>query len=307
MSLIEGFFNVDKDNLGNLSSIFKRKIATLRTESDYIDLLSKICTYGTIYRNFPSIDSETILYYEDWETRFFHIIEATQTTTVIPLVIFLKKIIKNQEILKKCFYILEILILCNDETKSYSRFFVKIIEGIVANSLEEQDLPNYIKVETIKTYQSCFTGIKDWLNHIGNRDARLILFWIEAWREYCQKDFKDKVGLQYIFTLEHLMPQSWKENWSEMAQDDDEAERLIYQIGNMTLLKGSLNKTLKNSNWDKKLNGDGKARNYIRNNADLLITRELLDISKWDSNAIEKRTEKLYSDFLKVWDLGLFK
>lgn len=132
----------------------------------------------------------------------------------------------------------------------------------------------------------------------------MILFWIELYREDKEKDYKDKtIGLQYVYQLEHLMPQSWQENWADIGIDDDNANRLIYQIGNMTLLKGGLNKSLKNKGWNLKLNGDGKARNYIEKNVDLLITRELLDKTQWNATEIENRTENLIKEFFKIWNI----
>lgn len=130
------------------------------------------------------------------------------------------------------------------------------------------------------------------------------MFWIELYREDKEKDYKDKtIGLQYVYQLEHLMPQSWQENWADIGIDDDNANRLIYQIGNMTLLKGGLNKSLKNKGWNLKLNGDGKARNYIEKNVDLLITRELLDKTQWNATEIENRTENLIKEFFKIWNI----
>ena len=132
----------------------------------------------------------------------------------------------------------------------------------------------------------------------------MLLFWIELYREDKEKDYKDKtIGLQYVYQLEHLMPQEWQTNWVNIGKDDENAERLIYQIGNMTLLKGGLNKSLKNKSWNIKLNGDGRARNYIKKNVDLLITRELLDKIEWNATEIETRTKNLIKDFFEIWDI----
>ncbi|WP_417935359.1 HNH endonuclease family protein [Helicobacter himalayensis] len=59
--------------------------------------------------------------------------------------------------------------------------------------------------------------------------------------------------LSYQWSLEHLMPQSWEKHWKAFVKDESHAEDLIYQIGNMTLLKGSLNSTIKNATWQIKL------------------------------------------------------
>ncbi|MBD5164921.1 HNH endonuclease family protein, partial [Helicobacter sp.] len=151
-------------------------------------------------------------------------------------------------------------------------------------------------------------NVKGWLNSIGNQDAKLILFWIELYREFKDKDYKDRsVGLHYEYQLEHLMPQSWQKYWGDIADTEKDAEALIYQIGNMTLLKGKLNNEIKNREWLIKLNGDGKARNYISKNADLCINKELLKKEKWNKKEIEKRTQQFIDDFFQIWDINCFE
>lgn len=102
------------------------------------------------------------------------------------------------------------------------------------------------------------------------------------------------------------MPQSWQESWSEIDINDNIAGQLIYQIGNMTLVKGALNTSLRNKSWKEKLSGNGKARNFLKKNAGLLITRELFDYDTWDKEKIEKRTEELLNDFLQIWRIDIF-
>ncbi len=116
-------------------------------------------------------------------------------------------------------------------------------------------------------------------------------------------DKQDITKLSYEYTLEHLMPQSWKEHWSKVGESDENAKKLIYQIGNMTLLKGALNDTIQNQSWKIKLNGDGSRKNHIRNYADLLITRELLNEQEWNKCTIRERTGRLIKEFFKVWNL----
>ncbi|HEB9289408.1 TPA: HNH endonuclease [Campylobacter coli] len=277
-------------------------------ENELENLLSELKYYAEIYRNFPNINKETVFKYENYELRFFHIISIYNTNTIIPLILFLKKILnKKKHIYKECLYLLEILILLNPETKDYNKFFSKIIKKI--QNSNNDNIVNIIKIESYDRYGKYFdkNEVKNWLSDIYNKDANFILFWIELYRQYKNKDYKDNtLGLNYDYTLEHLLPKSWQKHWSNIIKDEKEAEELIYQIGNMTLLKGKLNSSLQNMNWQAKLNGDGKARNYISKNADLLINKELLDKKLWNKNEIENRTKKLMNDFFKIWNVNLF-
>lgn len=302
-AVMEGFFNPDKHRIEELSLLYKEQMKNKDTK-ELKDFLSRIYQIADVYYKIPRFSNETLIEY-DWKIRFYHIIDKTDTNTVLPLILFLiDKLKSNENLLKECFYILELLILCNADTKDYNKFFAKLIRDISKKSAN--DYPSIIKKEIIDKYGSAFNAktIEEWLNYIDNGDAKLLLFWIELYREDKEKDYKDKtIGLQYVYQLEHLMPQEWQTNWVNIGKDDENAERLIYQIGNMTLLKGGLNKSLKNKSWNIKLNGDGRARNYIKKNVDLLITRELLDKIEWNATEIETRTKNLIKDFFEIWDI----
>lgn len=307
-AIIKDIFNTERHNLSNLSNLYKKHIENLN-ENDLKELLKELKDYAKIYRNFPVINNkETIFKYENYELRFFHIIHIYKTNTVLSLILFLKKILNNKEnIYKECLYLLEILILCNPETKDYNKFFSKIMKKIQKTNIDS--ILNIIKVEIYDRYGKYFNKdeIKNWLSYIDNKDATLILFWIELYRQEQNKDYKDKTsGLNYVYTLEHLLPQSWQEHWNEIIKNEKEAEEFIYQIGNMTLLKGKLNSSLQNMNWQTKLNGDGKSKNYISKNADLLINKELLDKKSWTKDEVEKRTTKFINDFFEIWNVDLF-
>ncbi|EAL5740227.1 DUF262 domain-containing protein [Campylobacter lari] len=305
-AIIKDIFNTEVHNLSNLSDLYKKHIENLN-ENDLKELLKELKDYARIYRNFPDINKTTVLKYENYELRFFHIISVYNTNTVMPLILFLKKILsQNENIYKECLYLLEMLILLNPETKDYNKFFSKIIKKIQNSNID--NIINIIKFESYDRYGKYFNKneVRNWLYCIKNKDANFILFWIELYRQYKNKDYKDNtLGLNYVYTLEHLLPQSWKEHWNDII-NDDEAEEIIYQIGNMTLLKGSLNSSLRNMNWQAKLNGDGKAKNYIRKNADLLINKELLNKELWNKDEIKSRTEEFVNEFFEIWNVELF-
>ncbi len=311
-AVMKNFFNPDIHRMENLSSVYKDKIKSFNAE-ELKDFLSKICNVAKEYYKLPRFNKKTLINYE-WQIRFFHIIDKTNTNTVLPLILFLNDKLKdNKERLKKCFYMLEILILVNTKKKDYNKFFARLIRDISNNN--NLDIVNYIKQEIYEKYNKYLEpkSIKNKLYKIENNDAKLILFWIELYLECKEQNFKDKtIGLQYVYTLEHLMPQKWKSHWQNIIDSNgkiltnEKANELIYQIGNMTLIKGGLNASIKNAEWNKKLNGDGKVKNYIRKNAELLINKELLDKKQWGEDNITNRTTEIIKTFYCIWDLEIF-
>ena len=74
----------------------------------------------------------------------------------------------------------------------------------------------------------------------------------------------------------------------------------------MTLLKGRFNTALQNAAWTDKLNGNNKYKHYIKKYADLIINKELLNITQWNKATIEQRTVKIINDFYKIWNVNIF-
>jgi hypothetical protein len=156
------------------------------------------------------------------------------------------------------------------------------------------------------------------LNSIVNKNATLLLFWIELYRR--ANDSKQSVKeLKYNYSLEHILPQKWEEYWSDVPVvdsssniiDDTElakSERysMIYSIGNMTLLNSSLNTSLRNYEFSRKIEGEGRKKG-IRHYADLGITRfDILDVydsgdQVWNEAKISKRTANLANSILTIW------
>ena len=115
------------------------------------------------------------------------------------------------------------------------------------------------------------------------------------------------------------MPQKWEEYWANVPVVGDDGNiitdseaakqyryRAIYSIGNMTLLKSSLNTALRNYEFKRKIEGEGRKRG-IKHYAELGITK--LDIVApfdsgdviWDETKIRERNNQIVNDVLKIW------
>lgn len=307
-AIIEGFFDPNKHNLQNISSLYKEHTKDFN-EEELEEFFKKISKFSKKYRNFPIYDKESSFCFEKWEDRFFHIMEQTKTNTILPLILKLKDMLENEnETLEKCLKILEILIICNKENKNYNKFFVEVVRDLPK---ENSKIADYLKNKISNSFELNKKYVENSLKYINNNNtAKIILFWIELHKEYKLKDVKDKTELKYIYTLEHLMPQKWQEHWKEVGKNSDNAKKLIYQIGNMTLLKNKLNATIQNKSWKTKLNGDEngdkKVKHAIKNNSNLLINKELINEKYWNEDTITKRTELLTKEFFEIWNIDIF-
>lgn len=103
--------------------------------------------------------------------------------------------------------------------------------------------------------------------------------------------------------IEHLMPISWENNnhWplTVLSEQEDATERrnsLIHTLGNLTLVNGSLNSSMKNGPWHLK-------REAISQSDNLFINKKLLDDAPdvWDEEQIIKRGEWMAEIILNIW------
>lgn len=308
-AIIYDFFDSDKDTLEQLSYLYKKQIEQYNenNKEELESLLSKIKETAEIYQSFPHFyDKDTSLCFANNEQRLFHILHITDTSTIMPLILALKLKIKDEVMLKSCLKLLEIFILtawlCDKNAKSYNKLFAHITQNF-DKAQPLQSLRDELK-NHFPTKDDIQKHLRSQDTQLSNKKAGLILFWIELYRRDNNK--QDSKDLAYKWTLEHLMPQSYKQHWGEIAKDEEHAESLIYQIGNMTLLNGSLNKAIKNAAWEIKLKGDDTRTHCIKKCGDLLITKELFDEEIWNEDSIKKRTQKLTEEFFNIWDIESF-
>lgn len=309
ISVIKGFFDPDKHTLSDLSNLYKAYILKI-TKGDLELFIKEISKYAKLYREKILVfNGSTLFNYQDNYSRLFHILSVCEISTFHPYILSLfYKYDGDESKLGVELQKLETLVIrrmiTKSETKSYNKMCKEFIKdnSTVDNRLAEQTKEN----------------IKNGLLTIPNKYATLLLFWVELFRR--AKDSKQSVKeLKFNYSLEHILPQKWEEYWSavdvidnsgNIITDREVAKRerytKIYSIGNMTLLNSSLNTSLRNYDFSRKIEGEGRKRG-IRHYADLGITRfDILDKydngdNIWNEQKINERTADLAYDILTIW------
>ncbi|MFH5822298.1 DUF262 domain-containing protein [Georgenia sp. AZ-5] len=102
-------------------------------------------------------------------------------------------------------------------------------------------------------------------------------------------------------TIEHVMPRQWEKHWPVTADDpaarlaaEQDRERHINRIGNLTLITGKLNPSLSNREWSVKAPALDK-------HSKLELSREIVGLTTWDEAAIDRRSERLARAACAVW------
>ena len=97
-----------------------------------------------------------------------------------------------------------------------------------------------------------------------------------------------------IYTIEHILPESADENWGEFT--DEEVNRSVYRLGNLTLL-------------EKKLNGDAGVLPFtdkleIFNKSNSKLTNVISEhYETWNEDKISSRQKQLAKEAKSIWRL----
>ena len=125
----------------------------------------------------------------------------------------------------------------------------------------------------------------------------------------------EQVTVEGPLSVEHLLPQSWREHWplpdgsrgltneelSVAGGDDPRAEatrkrtQLLHTIGNLTILPPGTNSWVSNAGWEEK-RPKILSKSLLPINAGSLYAAE-----SWDEGAIEQRGGALFEKALAIW------
>ena len=293
-ALIKGFFNIEKHTQDGLSMLYKEYIKD-KSQDEVLDIIKDINWYANLFYELPWADKGETFKFSDNEKRLLHIMSISEYNVFVPLILKLRSLKLDKDELGECYCMIENFIIRHWLCKKATNSINKVIGNNIKDINSKESMQNIFKLDPEKKVRLETTNndeIKEALLKIDNKRASLVLFWMELYN--CRSEKNDVSELQYVYTLEHLMPQKWQENWLSIGENDDVADRLIYQIGNMTLLKSKLNTAIQNNNWDKK-------REEIQKHAMLKITQEVTNNEAWNKNKIEERSEKIFNNFLEIW------
>ena len=125
---------------------------------------------------------------------------------------------------------------------------------------------------------------------------------LEAMEEAERTKFAETQVAPKKLTIEHTMPQGWRENWplpEELIADD--RDRAIHRIGNLTLLNHRLNPYQSNRPWIDNANPKEGKREILEDHSVLFLNKKLCDYDEWSEKQIDQRSTDLFVHALKVW------
>lgn len=96
-------------------------------------------------------------------------------------------------------------------------------------------------------------------------------------------------------SIEHLMPQTPTKQWiEELNITEDEYQRNLNKLGNLTLAAKSDNSKMRNNPWEYK-------NEILKSTSHLIINQEILEKEQWNIEEINDRTEALISEINRLF------
>lgn len=265
------------------------------------DLIHELCDDAAVLRGFDSQPPGSV------EEQFFRHLDALDTTTVIPVALLLYR--SPEVTLEQRHIGLQALeswlvrrMLCGLTTQSYSRLMADLLKAIKADIAHADDvIVGFLRssdansaVWPIDDMVIKFLTTRYLYNYISQKRIVMVLSQIEMLLRRNNK-VEDIYTLPQNLTVEHLMPQTWREHWPLPAgSDPEQREARINQLGNLTLTSGSLNSSLSNGPWETK-------RPALLQHSLLALNQQVAAHEKWDEDGIEHRGGELAQQICGLW------
>jgi hypothetical protein len=286
------------------------RMAVLHSDEfgDAGELVRVLCGDAAIMRGFDDADVQSDV------GRFFDRLAALDTTTVIPIVLWLyTKSQVDQAQRQRALAVLESWLvrrmLCGLTTKNYNRLTVDLLRVLdthaapageaLARAIDAWDQPTNRWPRDNEVRQVLTTrGMYGW---IAQKRIVLVLSALERRRRESTKT-EEFINPDNKLSIEHVMPQAWRNHWepptdangSETEAVSTTRDTLLHMIGNLTLVTPGMNSSLSDSAWPTK-------RRALPQHSLLLLNAELAAKDVWDEEAILSRNAQLIDEIIAVW------
>ena len=292
---------------GGLFTSYKKFISSYFNNNE-MEFIKDLVEYAKIY--YESFTPEIVEYsltYRPGIDRINFLIFATDSTTMIPFIMYVLKNVENEDERNKIFEYLESYIvrrlICRKSTKSYSDLFsenlilaeIKSVDKLI-DYINKKGGTNSLAMPNNAELLHCFKE----LEHPNYRGLS-ILYLLES--RLRNIPMLSTQLLKYSsYTLEHLMPQKWVSHWPlPEGTDADERSHMVKTLGNFTIITQPLNSTVSNDAWVVKVhgkNGKGGLKAYAK---ELLTLEGVLELNIWDEKSIKARSIWLASKSCNIW------
>ncbi len=272
-------------------------------------VLDQMKDYAECFRsNLKPDQCEMSIPKEESIERINVVIFGLKNTTMIPYILYIAKNVQDKTELDKMYGILESYIMrrvvVHASTKNYNNLFTSLILNKV---LDSQTLISRLKGNgDATTYCPDDSELKIGFesSKLVNLQSKGIIYLIES---KIRPDNSSTALLGFNnYSLEHLMPKKWRNNWGSCASEDEEKKRdsILLTLGNLAIIPQALNASIRDAAWNVKKIGKGQNKPGLLLCASGLCTlHNVLQKSIWDESEIENRADWLLTQAKNIWKI----
>jgi hypothetical protein len=302
----------DKHEFSKLEQLFESYKSFIKNylNNDKNSILAEIKDYALLFQeNFDYDITESELTENSGIERINSIIFGLDTSTLIPYVLYILKNVANDNDRNKLFEFIETYIMrrmaVHANTKNYNQLFT---DRLINNQiLSKEQFVEFLegqsdKVNFLPTDQELKEGFDKQI--LSNKQAAGILYFIESKIRNRVKQSTQLLGINK-YSLEHLMPKKWENNWDKLSSQEDKIKRnrKLLTLGNLTIITQSLNASLRDANWKVKLKGKGEKHGLNTYSAGLETISQFLTYDEWNEQTIEERAKFLNDKAQEIWKI----
>ena len=272
-------------------------------------VLDQMKDYAECFRsNLKPDQCEMSIPKEESIERINVVIFGLKNTTMIPYILYIAKNVQDKTELDKMYGILESYIMrrvvVHASTQNYNNLFTSLILNKV---LDSQTLISRLKGNgDATTYCPDDSELKIGFesSKLVNLQSKGIIYLIES---KIRPDNSSTALLGFNnYSLEHLMPKKWRNNWGSCASEDEEKKRdsILLTLGNLAIIPQALNASIRDAAWNVKKIGKGQNKPGLLLCASGLCTlHNVLQKNIWDESEIENRADWLLTQAKNIWKI----
>lgn len=239
------------------------------------------------------------------------VIFGLKNTTMIPYVLYLSKNVTNQNEFNQICRVLESYVMrrmvVHATTKNYNNLYTSLILNKIsdADSLTKRLSAGNDSTTYVPTDTDLENGFR--YSKLYNLQSKGILYLIESGIRPANSA-TSLLGFDG-YSLEHLMPKKWRNNWAACDNDDLAKERdsKLLTLGNLAIITQSLNASIRDSDWATKKAGKRNKPGLDLCASGLNTLIDVLDKADWNEEEIERRAGWLYRQAADLWKImGIF-
>lgn len=202
-------------------------------------------------------------------------------------------------------------------TKAYNRVFLSLAKALRATEPTAENLRTTLSGLTGESagWPTDAEFSEAWLkgNAYDLKNPKVVHILRRVGEEHLTK-LSEQITIESPLTVEHILPQSWLENWPlpsgerglsgpeiwESKPDDPKVvastrrNDLLQTFGNLTVLTQALNSSVSNSAWATK-------KPELMKASLLPINQQLHEYAAWDEETIQRRGKDLLEKALRLW------